>query len=102
MADLAARRAVENKLEQKVIDLMEKRQQQYMNDMKLQIIKKESGPENANTLKKYAELEKLEYKGLARQGCELMRPSSTDEIIGQDRAVKALISSWLRPIHSMC
>lgn len=97
MADLAARRAVENKLEQKVIDLMEKRQQQYMNDMKLQIIKKESGPENANTLKKYAELEKLEYKGLARQGCELMRPSSTDEIIGQDRAVKALISKLATP-----
>ncbi len=97
IADIAARRMIENNLEKKVIDLMEKRQHQYMNDLKLQIIKKKNGSENANTLKKYAELEKLEYRKLARQGMELMRPSSTDEIIGQDRAVKALISKLATP-----
>ena len=62
--------------------MMEKRQRQYMNDLKLQIIKKKSGSENANTLKKYAELEKLEHRKLARQGMELMRPSSIDESMG--------------------
>jgi hypothetical protein len=97
LADMAARRMVENNLEKKVIDLMEKRQHQYMNELKLQIMKKKAGPENANTLKKYAELEKLEYKRLSKQGFELMRPSSTDEIIGQDRAVKALISKLATP-----
>lgn len=35
VADMAARRIVENNLEKKVIDLMEKRQRQYMNDLKL-------------------------------------------------------------------
>lgn len=97
LANMAARRMVENNLEKKVIDLMEKRQHQYMNELRLQIMKKKAGPENANTLKKYAELEKLEYKRLSKQGFELMRPSSTDEIIGQDRAVKALISKLATP-----
>ena len=97
LANMAARRTVENNLEKKVIDLMEKRQHQYMNELKLQIMKKSSGPENANTLKKYAELEKLEYKKLAKQGFELMRPASTHEIVGQDRAVKALISKLATP-----
>ncbi|HHY82230.1 MAG TPA: ATP-dependent protease, Lon family [Clostridiales bacterium] len=97
VAEMMARRAVENNLEKQVIDLMEKRQQQYLNELKLEIITKKNGPENAHTLKKFADIEKLEYRKLSKQGIELMRPSSTDEIIGQDRAVKALISKLATP-----
>jgi ATP-dependent Lon protease len=97
MADMLAKRAVENNLEMKVVDIMEKRQRQYMDEIKLQIMNKKGGPENANTLKKYADLERLEYRRLAKQGIELMRPSSVDEIIGQERAVKALMTKLATP-----
>jgi len=97
VAEMMARRAVEYNVEKQVIDLMEKRQQQYMNELKLEIISKKGGPENANTFKKFADIQKLEYRKLAKQGIELMRPSCVDEIVGQERAVKALISKLATP-----
>ena len=83
LAEMVARRTVENTLEKQAVDIMEKRHRQYMDEIKLQIMAKKSGPENANTLKKYAGLEKLEYRKLAKQGIEMMRPSSIEEIVGQ-------------------
>jgi len=97
MAELVARRTVEYRLEQQVAEKLEKRQQQYMDEIKLQIISKRKGPENANTLRKYMELEKLEYKGLTRSAMEMTRPSGVDEIVGQERAVKALIAKLATP-----
>ena len=97
LAEMVARRTVENTLEKQAVDIMEKRHRQYMDEIKLQIMAKKGGPENANTLKKYAGLEKLEYRKLAKQGIEMMRPSSIEEIVGQERAVKALMTKLATP-----
>lgn len=97
IADILARRTVEHRLELQVADKMEKRQRQYMDEIKVQLMNKKNGPENAYTLKKYADLEKLEYKKLSGSAMELMRPSTVNEIIGQDRAVKALVTKLATP-----
>ena len=61
------------------------------------IIKENAGPENAQTLKRLAILEKLDSKKLAASAMEILRPESFEEVIGQERAVKALLAKLASP-----
>lgn len=97
MADMLARVTIESRLEQQVARNLEKRQKDYMEEMKLQLIRKEAGPDNANTLLKYALLEKQEKVKLSKSATDLIRPHSIEEIVGQERAVKALITKLATP-----
>ncbi len=99
LADLCARRTVEDRIEKKIAEKMEERHQEYVQEIRTQVIKEESqaNPENPQTLKKYAMLEKLETRKLTRSAMELLRPSNLDEIIGQERAVEALRAKLASP-----
>jgi len=97
IADIIARKSVEDKLEKKIAERMQQRHEEYLQEIKLQIIKENAGPETAQTQKQLAQLEELEQKKLARSAMDVLRPSSLDEIIGQERAVKALVSKLASP-----
>lgn len=97
LINIIAKRYVENNIEKRVEKILEEKQEKYMQEMKLSILKKQGGPENAKTLKKYAELEVLDSVKLSKSVMELLRPSVVNEIVGQDRAVKALISKISSP-----
>ncbi len=97
LADQLARRAVEENLEKKVIERLKERQEDYLREIKIQVLREVSGPENAQTLKKLAVLEKLDQKKLSRTAWEAMRPVALDEIVGQDRAVTALLARLASP-----
>ncbi|WP_371364954.1 Lon protease [Sporomusa rhizae] len=99
LADLCARRTVEDRIEKKIAEKMEERHQEYVQEIRTQVIKEESqaNPENPQTLKKYAMLEKLETRKLTRSAMELLRPSNLDEIVGQERAVEALRAKLASP-----
>jgi ATP-dependent Lon protease len=97
IADIIARRSVEDRLEKRIAERMQQRHEEYVRDIKAQILKEDSGPENPATLKKYAHLEKLERKRLARTVIETLRPSKLSEIVGQERACKALLSKIASP-----
>ncbi|OFI05377.1 Lon protease 2 [Clostridium acetireducens DSM 10703] len=97
MAELIAKKYVENKIEAEVEKLLVKKQQKYIDEIRLNIIKKQKGPENSKTLKKCFELEKLDSKKLSKNIQSLLRPESFSEIIGQERAIKALISKISSP-----
>lgn len=98
VADLMARRSLEDRLEKKINDKMEERHQEYVREIKMQVLKEEeNNVENPQTLKKYAMLEVLEQKKLAKSSMEMTRPSTLDEIIGQERAVEALRSKLASP-----
>ncbi len=97
IADLVARRSVEDKLEKKIAERMQKRHEEYVRDIKLQIINEDVGPENPQTLKKLRSLEKLERRRLARTVIEVLKPTSLSEIVGQDGAVKALLAKIACP-----
>lgn len=97
IADLVARRSVEDKLEKKIAERMQKRHEEYVRDIKLQIIKEDTGPENAQTLRKLAILEKLETHMLARTILEFIRPTSLTEVVGQEEAVRALLAKVACP-----
>ncbi|MGB4431064.1 MAG: ATP-dependent protease, Lon family, partial [Limnochordia bacterium] len=52
LADLLAKRTVEEELEQKVSAKMQERHLDYIKELRMQVLKEEAGPDNAQTLKK--------------------------------------------------
>lgn len=97
MAEYVARRTVEEKMEKMIAERMQERHEDYVKEIKMQVLKENSGPENAQTLKKLALLEKLEHTKLARSAMEVLRPQTLEEIVGQQRAVKALLAKIACP-----
>ena len=97
IADIVARRRVEEKIERRISDKMQQRHEDYVNEIKMQILKEDSGPDTPETLRKLEELEKLEARQLSRSAMEIIRPSNMSEIVGQDRAVKALLAKVASP-----
>ena len=97
LADLLAKRTVEEELEQKVSAKMQERHLDYIKELRMQVLKEEAGPDNAQTLKKYAELEMLEKRSLSKGTAELMRPQRLEEVVGQDEAVKSLLTKLSSP-----
>lgn len=92
-----SRRYIQSKLESEVEAILNEKQEKYIDEIKLQIIKKNKGPENTKTLKKYAQLEMLTKKKLNKNIQSILRPQSFDEIIGQKNSIKSLISKLVSP-----
>jgi len=97
VADLVARRTVEEQIEKKIQQRMHDRHEEYVRDIKQQILKEDSGPENPATLRKLEHLEALDQRQLARTVLDVLRPAKLDEVIGQPRAVKALLAKIASP-----
>lgn len=92
-----ARKYIQNRIESDVEQALMERQDKYIDEMRLGIIRKQKGPENAKTLKKYADLEVLDARKTSKNIMSLLRPSDFDEIVGQERAVKSLLSKMASP-----
>ncbi|MBP2023584.1 ATP-dependent Lon protease [Clostridium punense] len=97
LSDVVAKRYVQNKIETQVEQYLMEKQDKYVDELRLGILKKQKGPENAKTLKKYAELEVLDSKKLTQNIMSMLRPESFSEIVGQERAIKSLISKMSSP-----
>ncbi len=98
VADIIARRYVEDDLERRILEKMEQRQNEYLEEMKMQVLKENTpSSENAQTLKRLAILERKEQTKLTRSVMEILRPCTLEEIIGQERGVKSLVSKIASP-----
>ncbi|KZL93043.1 Lon family ATP-dependent protease [Clostridium magnum] len=97
VSEVLAKRYVKTKIETEVEKNLMEKQDKYMDEIRLGIIKKQKGPENAKTLKKYAELEVLDSKKLSKSIQSLLRPESFSEIVGQERAIKSILSKIASP-----
>ncbi|MDN5345295.1 MAG: ATP-dependent Lon protease [Clostridia bacterium] len=97
LADFIARRTVEEKLEQRIAERMQERHEEYIQELRRQVLKESKGPENAQTLKKLAILEKMSRTNLSRTALEALRPRHLEEIIGQDQAVQAMLAKLASP-----
>ncbi|MBC9786494.1 ATP-dependent protease, Lon family [Heliobacterium chlorum] len=104
IASIIARRSVEDKLEKLVADKMQERHEEYMREIKMQVIKENGGPENAQTLKRLAILEKMNANRLSRSAMEVLRPQKISEVVGQERAIQAILSKLASPYpqHILC
>ena len=97
LAEQMARRAVEENLERKVAEKMQEKHDEYLQEMKRQLLKAQGGPEHTQTLKKYAQLEKMKHKKLNRSALDILRPQTLAEIVGQETAVTALMANLASP-----
>jgi ATP-dependent Lon protease len=97
IAELIARRSIEDRLERVVSEKMQERHEDYVKEIKIQVLQETAGPENAQTLKKLAILEKMNMVSLKRSAAEMLRPQTVDEIIGQESAVQALLAKLATP-----
>ena len=98
VADIMARRSVEDKIERKIEEKLEANHQDYVDDIRKQVLQEEKGEtETVPQQKKREELEKLDEVSLTQSVMELLRPQSLDEIVGQERAVLSLFSKLSSP-----
>lgn len=97
LANLLARRQLEDQLEKKVQEKMAQRQEDYVREIKLQIVREEGGPETPQTQKRLAHLEALEAKRLSRSAMEVLRPATLEHVVGQEKAVRAVLAKIASP-----
>ncbi|GEA14605.1 ATP-dependent protease, Lon family protein [Moorella sp. E308F] len=97
IADFIARRTVEEKLEQRIAERLQERHEEYIQEVRRQVLKENNGPENAQTLKKLAILEKMSQITLSRTALEALRPRRLEEIVGQDQAVQSILAKLTSP-----
>ena len=97
VADVVAHQALEEKLDRLIAERMQERHEEYFREVRDQILRESAGVENAQTLKKLAVLEVMDQVKLAKSASEILRPSSLEEIVGQQQAVTAIISKLISP-----
>lgn len=97
IAEIVAKRSVEERLNQAVAEKMQERQEEYIKEIKNQVLKETGGPENAQTLKKLALLEKMNQTKPVSSASEVLRPKHPEEIIGQESAMQSLLARLATP-----
>ena len=98
LAGILARRDLEDRIERKVNEKLEKDHEEYVDDIRRQVISEESpGTESPHDKKKREDLEALEQVHLTQSVMELLRPQNFDEIVGQERAVRSLMAKLSSP-----
>ena len=98
VAGILARRNLEDRIERKVNEKLEKDHEEYVEDIRRQVISEENpGAESPHDKKKREDLEALEDIHLSQSVMELLRPKNFGEIVGQERAVASLLAKLSSP-----
>lgn len=97
VAEGIARKYVQNEIEIDVEKSIMEKQEKYIDEVRLSVIKKQKGAENNKTLKKYDNLVELDDKVTSKNIMNFLRPEELNEIVGQERAIKSLISKLSSP-----
>ncbi len=97
LADLVAQRNVEENLERKINAKMLVRHHEYLRDLKLEALREEGGPETPATQRKLDDLRALDGRKLNTAALTVLRPTSLDEIVGQESAIRALLAKMTSP-----
>ncbi len=97
LAEQMARRVTEEQLENLVNEKLQDRQEEYLKEVKLQVLQEKGDPETPKTLHQLEKLEKMEHISLAASAQEVLRPHTLQEIIGQSGALKALLAKIATP-----
>jgi len=97
VAELISLKEIETEINKKVNKLMEEKHKEYLKDLKLKILEEESGPENKYTEKKLENLKKLEGKKKLTTVMDVLRPQKINEVIGQEKAIMALLTKLGTP-----
>lgn len=97
MSDILARRSLEADLEQKVADRLEENHQDYVQDIRRQVLQEEKAGETPMEQHKRQKLEAMDQISLTQSVMELLRPKTLTDIVGQERAVASLLAKLSSP-----
>lgn len=97
MSDILARRSLEADLEQKVADRLEENHQDYVQDIRRQVLQEEKAGETPMEQQKRQKLEAMDQISLTQSVMELLRPETLTDIVGQERAVASLLAKLSSP-----
>lgn len=97
MSDILARRSLEADLEQKVANRLEENHQDYVQDIRRQVLQEEKAGETPMEQQKRQKLEAMEQISLTQSVMELLRPKTLTDIVGQERAVASLLAKLSSP-----
>lgn len=97
MSDILARRSLEADLEQKVADRLEENHQDYVQDIRRQVLQEEKAGETPMEVEKRQKLEAMDKISLTQSVMELLRPKTLADIVGQERAVASLLAKLSSP-----
>lgn len=96
-AELQARKLVEKEMDNRIEAMLQERHDTYVEEMREKMVRKKKGPENAETLKRYAKLEVQWNTMLSASALEKVRPSVPEGIIGQEEAIETLAAKLASP-----
>ena len=92
-----AKRYVQSKIESQVEQSIMEKQEKYIDEVRLSIINKQKGVENKKTLSKLNNLIELDSKVTSKNIMSFLRPKDFSQVVGQERAIKSLISKLSSP-----
>ncbi|MGE5579772.1 MAG: Lon family ATP-dependent protease [Bacillota bacterium] len=97
IADRIARQSIEQDIEERVSRRMQEKHEEYVQDLRREVLAEDSGPETEETQKKLKELISLERRSLSRSALSYLRPRKLSDLVGQDRAIASLIAKLASP-----
>lgn len=98
LANIIARRSLDEEFDKLVNAKMEENHQEYIADIKKQLIAEETSLKNSSqALAKLQELEAKDKIHLTKSILDLLRPQDLTEIVGQERAIQALQAKLSSP-----
>lgn len=92
-----AKRYVQNKIESQVEQSIMEKQEKYIDEVRLSVINKQKGVENKKTISKLNYLSELDDRTISKNIMSFLRPMHFNQVIGQERAIKSLISKLSSP-----
>lgn len=92
-----AKKYVQSKIESQVEQSIIEKQEKYIDEVRLSVINKQKGVENKKTLSKLNNLVELDSRNTSKNIMSFLRPTNFSEVVGQERAVKSLISKLSSP-----
>ena len=92
-----AKRYVQNKIESQVEQSIMEKQEKYIDEVRLSVINKQKGVENKKTIGKLNNLIELDSRTTSKNIMSFLRPINFDQVVGQKRAIKSLISKLSSP-----
>ena len=97
MSDTLARRNLEADLEQKIAERLEENHQDYVQDIRRQVLQEEKAGETPMEQQKRQRLEEMDKISLTQSVMELLRPKTLGDIVGQERATASLLAKLSSP-----
>lgn len=97
ISDELAKRYVQSKIESQVEQSIMEKQEKYIDEVRLSVINKQKGGENKKTINKLNNLVELDSRTTSKNIMRFLRPMEFSQVIGQERAVKSLISKLSSP-----